>query len=630
MINRIKKLGQVIKRSFSPLDDFWYQDVQQPTASGVTVNESTALKSAAFYACVKVLSETGAMFPLILYERTEDGRERANNNYLYPLLHDRWNPFMNKYDCIELLIVHLCLYGNAYFFVEREETYVKALWPLPANRVEPKLADSGILFYELEQQDGTKKRFSFAEIMHVKFTSRDGIKGMSPIQSQSQVLGIALAQDEYTATFYKNDARPSGVLQAPGQLSEKTLKRLKKGWRSAYGGIDKSFLTAILEEGLEYKQMAITNTDAQLLENRQFTTEEVCRALRVPPAMIQYNKYSTYSNIREMSRNFARHTMIPLCSRIENAIAHKVLTENERRIYYPEFLADSLLRGDEETRAEVYEKALGAKWMTVNEVRKLENLPPLAGGDTFPEPEQPVKKKNRAIETRSAVEDRLALNGVYEPRIRDSIHSVVSIESEAIREAFNKYMPDERAFSKWLTEYYESFSKTHSAIVSPVLSEFANKIKRAAEAEMGLSETSLRDFISLHIGIVAATHSDVSRGQMEALIRDGKAEDILKRADEWMQDKRRAAKISRHQTASTSNKIFQETAYVNNRSVVLNNAGESTCPFCTSVSGKILHRGKVVVDAGTWTGSDGQTMDVSHPKLHPPLHSGCDCFLTGA
>ena len=222
------------------------------------------------------------------------------------------------------------------------------------------------------------------QIFHVVGLSYDGIKGISPIDQAREAVGLALATEEFGAKFFANGARPGGVLEHPGVL--KDPEKLRESWNKVYQGSRNSHKIAVLEEGVKYKEIGIPPEQAQFLETRKFQINEICRIFRVPPHLIGDLERSTFSNIEHQSIEFVTHTVRPWLVRWEQAIYKCLLNETERQLYYARFNVDGLLRGDFPTRMQGYATARQNGWMSVNDIRKLEDMNSIdaeKGGDDY-------------------------------------------------------------------------------------------------------------------------------------------------------------------------------------------------------------------------------------------------------
>lgn len=398
----------------SPADDYWYQPYAVGSSAGMRVTPDSALRLSAVYGAVRAISETVAMLLPILYERTGDGKQRAYSHPLYSVLYRKPNPWQTAYEFWEMMQGHLELRGNGYAQILPSNTGdpVGALIPLHPDRmrVERLPGNDFRLRYRFRNQDGTETIYSQDEIFHMRGFSLDGITGMSPISVEREVIGVGLGLQDYAARFIENDATPPGTLEHPGKLTPEARKNLKDSWQASQTGGNRH-KTAVLEEGLKYNVVGITNKDAQFIEAREFQIEDIARIFRIPPHKIGHLKRSTFSNIEQQSIEFVQDCMLPRLKRIEQAISRDLLPADEQDQFFAEFNVDAIMRGDIAGRYAAYGSAILDGWMTRNEARAKENLNPLPGLDEPLEPMnmQQAGAKPDAAATKAAVDKEVNL-----------------------------------------------------------------------------------------------------------------------------------------------------------------------------------------------------------------------------
>lgn len=327
------------------------------------------------YACVSAISETIASLPLILYQRTaDDGRERASDHPLYRVLHSQPNERQTALEFREQMQAAVLLRGNAYAEIIRDHAG-QVIGLVPLNSVNVLQLDNGRLSYEVTDRNGNVRRLLQDEVFHLRHRSDNGILGISPITASRQTVQLALAERDHGNSIFSNGARLSGILKFPQRLNQGQTDQLRQSWESQHAGGANAGKTAILQEGVEYQTVSMSMEDAQWLEARQFSVEEIARLFRVPPTIIGDLRHGNYSNSVEMNRVFVVHTLRRHMTMWEQAINRALLTEAGRRMYFAEHNVEGLLRGDSVNRADFYSKGIADGWLTTDEVRKLENLP---------------------------------------------------------------------------------------------------------------------------------------------------------------------------------------------------------------------------------------------------------------
>jgi len=350
------------------------------TATGIRVNAETALRLTAVYSAVRILAETVATLPLIVYRRIEnDGKERATDYFLYRLLHDQPNEEQTSVEFREMLQGHLALRGNAYTQIDRKMGRAARLVPLHPDRVEVTRARDGDLLYRVNPDSGSPYTLSRrqGEVMHIRGLSSDGVKGINPIALFREAIGLGLAYEEYSGRLFGNGANINGVLETPQAMSDDALARFRTLWQKNYGGIGNAGKTAILEQGMKWQAIGIAPKDAEFIISRRFQVNEIARIFRVPPHMLADLDRATFSNIEHQSLEFIRDTIRPWLVRWEQALTRDLIPPEDRQEYFVEFLIDGLMRGDLKSRYDSYAIGRNNGWLSANDIRRLENMNPL-------------------------------------------------------------------------------------------------------------------------------------------------------------------------------------------------------------------------------------------------------------
>ncbi|MEN6486356.1 MAG: phage portal protein [Syntrophobacteraceae bacterium] len=368
------------ERSFTKLQEIGLEEGS--TKSGQLVTESSCIAIPAVFACTKVLAESISSMPLILFRQLPNGdRTRAVDHPLYYLMHRKPNPLQTSLELREFLVASLCLRGNGFAYIERDRGEIVAVWPLHPTRMQVRLLDNNVLEYAYSDRGSTRK-FTAEEILHIKGLSTDGVMGLSPLAVLRETFGSSQALQEYSGRFFANAARPAGMLSHPNKLGDDAFNRLSKSWKGQYGGSGNVGNTIILEEGMTWQSISLTNEDAQMLESRKFSLEEICRCYRVAPHLVGHLDRMSYNNIEQLAAEFLTLTLSPWLARLEQRFDAQLLTEQEREEgFYFEHVSGGLLRGGTLQRYQAYEIALRSGFLLKNEVRTLEGYNRIDGGD---------------------------------------------------------------------------------------------------------------------------------------------------------------------------------------------------------------------------------------------------------
>jgi HK97 family phage portal protein len=355
------------------------------TSAGKPVNEHTAMQMTAVYSCVRILSETLAGLPLHVYRYNDSGGKEKNLKHpLYKLLHDEPNPEMTSFAFRETLMSHLLLWGNAYAQIIRDgRGQVVALYPLLPDKMRVDRNTSGELYYEYHSDKGVFI-LNKDDVLHIPGLGFDGLIGYSPIAMAKNAIGMAMATEEYGASFFANGANPGGVLEHPGVV--KDPKKIRDSWNQVYQGSSNAHRIAVLEEGMKFQQIGIPPEQAQFLETRKFQINEIARLFRIPPHMVGDLEKSSFSNIEQQSLEFVKYTLDPWVIRWEMSMQKALLLPSEKRTYFIKLNVDGLLRGDYQSRMTGYSIGRQNGWLSSNDIRELENMnsiPEEFGGDLY-------------------------------------------------------------------------------------------------------------------------------------------------------------------------------------------------------------------------------------------------------
>ena len=220
-----------------------------------------------------------------------------------------------------------------------------------------------------------KVRLSRYDVLHIPGLGFDGLVGYSPIAMAKNAVGMALACEEYGASFFANGANPSGVLEHPGVLKDPA--KVRDSWNEVYRGSGNAHKIAVLEEGMKYTPISISPEEAQFLETRKFQIDEIARLYRIPPHMVGDLEKSSFSNIEQQSLEFVKYTLDPWVIRWEQALMRSLFTPAEKQQYFIKLNVDGLLRGDYQSRMNGYATGRQNGWLSANDIRELEDLNPI-------------------------------------------------------------------------------------------------------------------------------------------------------------------------------------------------------------------------------------------------------------
>jgi HK97 family phage portal protein len=365
----------------------WFHGGQE-TSSGLTVTATSAMRYTPFWASVRVISQTVAALPFLVYRRTGDAKERMLDHRVYQLLHGRPNDYIDAITFLETRQAHVLTYGNGYAEIQRDGAgRPVALWPLLPNRTQRKADKDGRLYYEVRLKEGGSVILPDYNVLHVKGLGFDGYTGYNVVDYHKEAIGYGQAVKEYAARFFGHGAAPGGVLEHPENLSKEAADRLVKSWEATHKGLEQSHRIAILEEGMKWNKMGVDPEQAQALEVQKYTVDDCSRIFNIPPHKIGSLERATFSNIEELNIDFVTQTMLYWFRKWEQECNYKLFLPSERENLFCEILVDGLLRGNTKSRYEAYNVGRNAGFLSVNDIRRLENMNPIGPeGDIYLEP----------------------------------------------------------------------------------------------------------------------------------------------------------------------------------------------------------------------------------------------------
>jgi HK97 family phage portal protein len=346
--------------------------------AGVRVTEKNSLGMPAVWRAVNLIAGTCASLPLHAYRSDDDVRVPAGPGQAGARLLSAPHPDMTSYELWESVYAHLLLWGNAYLQKLRNPLgAVTELWLIHPSLVKVGRASDMTKIYVINGDEDNPR--SDDSILHIPGFGYDGVSGVSPIQLHRQGIGLSMAAEEYGARLFGSGSLMSGILQVDRQLNQDQADRLKANWKAKVGGLDKAHEVAVLDNGAKFQQLSIPPQDAQFIESRRFQISEVARIFGVPPHMLMDTEKSTSwgAGIEQQGIGFVVYTLRPWLTRVEQRVSRML----QPSTVYAKYSVEGLLRGDTAARSEFYTKMWNIGAFSTNEIRKLEDQPPVDNGD---------------------------------------------------------------------------------------------------------------------------------------------------------------------------------------------------------------------------------------------------------
>lgn len=344
----------------------------------ISINASNAQKISSVLSCVNIKANALAVIPIKTYIRTSTGKQENFDDTLYNILRYEPNPYLTASLYKKMISQDIDLRGNHYSQIIRNGLgQVVALYPLMADKMQVIAGSKGKRIYKYDNIE-----IPSSKILHVyDIPDEQGLKGISRIEYAKQTLEFASNTSKHGNKLFKNGATPSGSFEIEETLSDESYKRLKDDLESKYVGLENAGTPLLLEGGLTFKPLNITNSDAQWLESRRFNREEIASIFGVPVAMLNDANNTAYGNLEQKYLEFYSGTIFPLTTIIEEQFRQSLLSQSQKSLISIKFKYNTMLRVDTQTRANYYKTRFDIGSMSPNEIRELEDENGFVGGD---------------------------------------------------------------------------------------------------------------------------------------------------------------------------------------------------------------------------------------------------------
>lgn len=366
------------------------------SSSGQAITDRTAMGQATVFGCTRLITGAIGNMPTDVKRRIDDRtRENATDHPLWELFHRRPNRWQKPAQFKRMMQAHVLLRGNAYALKTRGVGgRVTALTPLHPDRVKVRQREDMTLEFLFTRKDGGKVVFQQDEILHLCGLTLDGFTGVSVLKYAREAIGLSLSMEQHGSAVFRNGANVSGALHFPAGKSiesEEKHARLKAEFDEFRNGGARNGGVILLEDGLEYKQMAMNSEDAQWLEARKFSRTDIAMFFGVPPHMLGDTEKSTSwgTGIEAQSQAFVTYTIEDHLTMWEEALTADCLDPVRDRDVYVRFNRNALVRGDMKARWDAYTR--GLQWGVYNpdDVLAMEDMNPRQdgrGGDYYDPP----------------------------------------------------------------------------------------------------------------------------------------------------------------------------------------------------------------------------------------------------
>lgn len=350
------------------------------TMAGVDVTPDSAMRVAAVYAAVRLISGAVANLPIHVQRRVDAAtRVNVDDTPVAQVLRRRPNNWQTPSQFRRMMTAHVLLRGNAYAQIIRAGSRVVSLLPLDPDRMRVEQSDNGSIVYTYHMKSGAEVRFNQREILHLVGLSLDGVNGVSALTYAREAIGLSMAQENHGATTFKNAARPSSVLKHPGRLGPEAANNLRTSLDAYRNGGAREGSALVLEEGMDIAPLSMTAEDAQWIESRKFSRTDIAMFFGVPPHMLGDTEKSTSwgSGIEQQSIGFVTYTLEDYLTAWEETINRDLIDAAD---IYARFNRKALIRGDIKTRQAFYVSMMQWGVYSPDEIRALEDENPRPDG----------------------------------------------------------------------------------------------------------------------------------------------------------------------------------------------------------------------------------------------------------
>ena len=539
LFNRIKNLF-VQDSTYRTPHDFLFKSSAfgQKSDSGEVVTETTAMTLAWVWQAVSTISNDIGRLPIVLFDRSNGERERAVTHPAYQLVKRRPNPYMTSKVFFSTLTKSALLTGNGLAWIMRDQRGIPIeLYPLDTSTVRINVIDNEPVYLVRFKPSDEETAVSHRNILHLRNISSTGYWGLDCISFARNSIGLGLATEKHGNRFFKNNARPSVVLETAGNMDKEKADQLLASWNEMHAGANNAYKTALLTGGMAAKVMSINNDNAQWLQSREFQRQEIASWFLLPANKLNDTASVSYSSVAAYNKAYLDQTLMNWIVTWEQELTEKLLTTRQREEdqFNFEFITASLLRADLLQRYQAYQVGIASEFLSPNEVRRLENMPAREGGDSFVNPNTKTGEPAPAAlinPTLAAVTDDAPAKTPpdMEPSLRsllaDRMGRMIRLEVTKAKQAAGR----EANFINWMEVFYDSFrEKVEEALLPCVATAQAAGFADGCNVRE-LTETHIMDSIEKLLTACECKQDELeTKISEEVATWDIRADDIINR-----------------------------------------------------------------------------------------------------
>lgn len=367
--NEIKNETSSIDKSIQKLMNYF-------RGQELIIDKDTAFKVAAAYQAVNVISSQIALLPCPVYKIEKNGtKEKDKTNNLYKLLNIQFNEYTTAYKGWQIFMANCLLSSAGYIYIERKNGIPVALYPINSYRVTKSINEKTLKpKYTITFPNDNSVVVKYTDMIEVQGLTDDIHDPKDPIELLKNVLAISMQAEAFGKEYFENGIHPTGIFSMDGHLETERAKEFKEEVKNLYSGLGKRHKAMLLEDGLKFNKITVNPEEGQMSETRNFQVLEIARFFNIPPTKLFQLDRATWSNLEELNIQFVQETLAPWIVAIQQTLNMQLLMEEQKDKYFIEFNLGGLLRGKMADRYESYAKGRQWGFLSVNEIRELENM----------------------------------------------------------------------------------------------------------------------------------------------------------------------------------------------------------------------------------------------------------------
>ncbi len=613
-----------------------------------------ALENSTVWICIMNLCKAQASTPLHVYDYNKNNEKYIDKDCALAKSFKHPNDLINtSYEWRFIMAFNFEFYGIAYALAVRNRLgEVISLHPLSPNVVEPKITN-GVMKYKVTDKDNKEHFFTNNEMLVIKHYPIGINNYINPINYATKDLEVANNARELQNNYYRNGANVGSIVYVPSNMSDENKKTLHTIFKDKYSGSSNAFKTMVLDDSIKFETIKLNEKDTEKLKQAQnWTLQEVCRRFGVPPFFAGDLTKATYANSEQQNKNLIDFTLQPRAviweESLNNLCIGKQFCKLDLRGY---------LRGDHATRAGYYQSMVTNGLMTPNEIRALEDLPPMPNGDDlmFPlnfaklgyEPQQQpsvwdlpteeskkVKENVKKLEEREYISEVVKVTQSHKKKIESIIKKQVKSEIQFLKDSvIDNKAPDNllKMFRDFTKENCKNFEDDYLKVYQSILNRLLPIVKKQAGVDTAEDSKALEDFALKYAKSFALRHGKYRNGDLNKALKNLDDNEDIENAvndlgNDWLVNV----------PANESNEEIQRSGNAFNLAImgaigltymhVVAHA--NACDFCQQIDGKTVEvNGSILVKGSDLADGKGSVLKINKNYKHPPFHRGCTCGI---